>query len=258
MQSRYLHALVDKSGFRLDQIVTGSQMLAAFNGRPDMAFGLTTFTAWLNGIHNPTNAHRYALAKLFGLSSGELNDGIDGPFDWDEARSILQSVIAVVSGRRRHFVYHLAILNKETDLSRPAIYPHWADMFVRAAALSRHFKHLKYRLYGWIPETTIGPINRYSSTLVALASTPASAQNTQRYQFNLCFVRLMGTDRSVQVGVREGRWLLLPGPAQPKIAFDSTEIVGCVTGEPLLTLHRFSVERLEALAAFHEQPSFGV
>jgi hypothetical protein len=257
LQARYLRALVEKSGCQLQQVVDASRFLSFVKGRPDLAFGPKSFSGWLAGTHNPTTAHRYALAAIFGVPFDEFNEEIDGAIDWNKVELPFTSVIAVVPGKHRNFVYHLCIWNRKTNLARPAIYHHWTHMFARAAPLVRHFRHLKHRLYGWIPEINSPPMNRYSSTLVALSNAPDSTLETLDSPSNLCFVRLTGGDRSVKVGLREGRCLLLPDPAQPKVEFHNTELLGYLTSEPLLTLYPFSVERLEALVAFHEQPSFG-
>jgi hypothetical protein len=251
LQAGYLRALLAKSGCQVQQIIDASRVLSALNARPTLAFGPKTFSGWLAGIHNPTTAHRYALAAIFGVSFEELNEGIDGTIDWDKAGSILKSVIAIVPGKRRSFVYHLCILNRTTDLARPAIYRHWAHMFVSAASLVRHFRCLQHRLYGWIPETNSGPMNRYSSSLVALSRARHPSHEAESLSSDLCFVRLK-TDRTIHVGLREGRWILLPDSAQPKVDAGTTDLLGYMTGESLLTLYPFSVERLHAMMAFHQ------
>jgi hypothetical protein len=255
LQAQYLCSLMDQSDLTVEEIATASWIIAFFHERPDAAFSPNSFRDWLRGIHEPTTAHRFALAQIFHVSFDDLNDGIDGPFDWEAARSILTSVIAIVRGKHRHFVYHLSILNRTTDLSRPAIYFHWADMFGPwPASLSCHFHHLQHPMYGWIPETNAGPIRRYSGSLVALKVPSASRPIADSSDATLWFAKVGEPEATVQVGYREDRSLMLSDPTQSRCDFDQTELLGYASDEPLLTLQPFSVERLQALAAFHQNP----
>src|SRR3954469_12010710 len=128
MPKEYLHNLQNRSGLSVREIARRSRVLAEALHEPRLAFQHQAMSWWLNGKRKPTVEHRKALALIFHVSLEELNSGFDGPLNQASADAVLKPVLVHVRGNKQLFE-HKATLPSSLDISRPAVYRRWTDLF---------------------------------------------------------------------------------------------------------------------------------
>ena len=142
-----------------------------------------------------------------------------------------------VSRRDRQFKYSL-ILKKGLDLGKPAIHRQWADMFRSGAAMARHFRDVKYELYGWIPDCSAGQ-HRVRS-LVPLRSDTLVLDSVASTRDRIWFMYLPGGRLECGIAFKEKRSLALlkHGSANgiQRFPLSRVDLVGYVVGETLFRI----------------------
>ena len=225
-----------RQGFSAREIARRSEIFAEALGRPHEAFTHRAVSAWLNGTRNPKLEHRRLLAIVLGVGLEELNHALDDPFDTARAASIVRTVGVRVIGQDRAFEYRLTIRG-DLDLSRPAIYRHWADMFLPwPAVLVRHFGRSKHNVYGWIPSATT---KESLGALVPLDTRQTKLERTGSLEQHTWFVYLPGRILEVGDATREGRWLMFrkhDAVERRRYPMSRSDLVGRVIGKPLFVI----------------------
>jgi len=241
MPIKYLQDLQHRSGLSVREVARRSRVLAEGLHEPRLAFQHQAMSGWLNGKRKPTTEHRRALALIFQISLEELNRGLDGPLDQARADAVLKPVLVHVRGNKQSFE-HKATLPTSLDISRPAVYRHWTDLFQpRPGALIRHFREINHDLFGWIPDNCAGPLISPRS-LVPVNTSAAHLEEAEAVQKRIWFIYVPGGDLDVGIAHREGRSLVLSkfsrdsSAVSKKYPLSRIDIVGHVTGKVLFHL----------------------
>lgn len=237
-----LYDLRTRSGLSVREIARRSRVLAEALHEPRLAFQHQAMSGWLNGKRKPTIEHRKALALIFQISLEELNNCLDGPLDQARANAILKQVLVHVRGNKQSFK-HKATLKSSLDISRPAVYRHWTDLFQPwPGALMRHFREIDHDLFGWIPDNSAGPLIAHPRSLVPVNTSAAHLEEAEAVQKRIWFVYVPGGDLDVGIAHREGRSLVLSKfnhghtALIKKYPLSRVDIVGHVTGKVLFHL----------------------
>lgn len=242
MPKEYLRDLQHRSGLSIREIARRSQVLAEALHEPHLAFQHQAMSGWLNGKRKPTIEHRKALSLIFRISLEELNCGLEGPLDQASADAVLKPVLVHVRGNKHSF-QHKATLPSSLDISRPAVYRHWTDLFQpRPGALIRHFREINHDLFGWIPDNCTGPLIAHPRSLVPVNSSSAHLEEAESVQKRIWFIYVPGGDLEVGIAHREGRSLVLSkfshdhSALSKRYPLSRIDIVGHVTGKVLFHL----------------------
>jgi len=237
-----LHHLQNRSGLSVREVARRSRVLAEALHEPRLAFQHQAMSGWLNGKRKPTMQHRKALALIFQVSLEELNSGLDGPLDQASADAVLKPVLVHVRGNRQSFE-HKATLPSSLDISRPAVYRRWTDLFHPwPGALIRHFREIDHDLFGWIPDNSAGPLIAHPRSLVLVNTSAARLEEAEAVQKRIWFVYVPGGDLDVGIAHREGRSLVLSkfshdqSAVSKRYPLSRIDIVGHVTGKILFHL----------------------
>jgi len=151
-QAKYFHGLLARHHMSAREVARQSRLIAQDLGDSKLAFGHSAVCYWLSGLRNPSLSHRRVLAAIFHTTLDEISVGCDEPIVENAA---LTSYIVYVSSRDQQYEYRMAI-KSGLDLSRPAVYRHWSEMFRTSKSIARHFSGCKYSMYGWIPDASVG------------------------------------------------------------------------------------------------------
>jgi len=151
-QAKYFHGLLACRHMSAREVARQSHLVAQDLGDSKLAFGHSAVCYWLSGLRNPSLSHRRVLAAIFHTTLGEISEGCDEP---SVENAALTTYIVYVSNRDQRYKYRVAI-KSGLDLSRPAVYRHWFEMFRTSKSLARHFRGCKYPMYGWIPDASAG------------------------------------------------------------------------------------------------------
>lgn len=240
-QARYLRELQKRVGLKVREIARRSRVFADSLGEPTTAFGHQAVSSWLNGTRNPRPEHRRLLAMIFHVPLAEFNRGCDGPTSEIDADSILKPVVVHVQGLDQTFNYSLTI-KSSVDLSRPAIFQHWTDLFHPwPAPLVKHFGRTTATLFGLVPDRSASPLIRYARSLVPLDTNRAALQDEGSTDKKIWFLYL--PDGVIEVGIafREGHWIFVsrpnvPGREMQKYPLSRVDLIGWVTGKILFHL----------------------
>jgi transcriptional regulator with XRE-family HTH domain len=214
-----------------------SKTFARDLGQPDQAFVRQTVSFWLKGTRSPRFEHRKMLAEILEVPLQELNREIEG----DESGSgAMKNVnVRVYGADGATFEYRLTLAER-VDLRRPAVYGHWGDMFSsRPAPLMRHFRAVKHKLFGWIPDNSGYPVVLCAPCLVPLKTEPLTVESSVTTQHRVWFVHL--PDRTLDVGFvyQERHSLFLVKPQEKQVGeypLSSIDLVGYVTGKVLFQI----------------------
>jgi transcriptional regulator with XRE-family HTH domain len=240
-QARYLRELRKRLDLKVREISRRSRVFADTLGEPKTGFGHQAVSAWLNGTRNPRPEHRRVLAMIFHVPLAEFNRGCDGPTSEIDADSILKPVIVHVQGHDQTFDYSLTI-KRSMDLSRPAIFQHWTDIFHPwPAPLIKHFGRLTATLFGLVPDKSASPLIRYARSLVPLDTTRAALQSESSTDKKIWFLYLPNGLIEVGIAFRDGPWILVSKPNTPdrhiqKYPLSRVDLIGWVTGRILFYL----------------------
>jgi len=240
-QARYLRELQRRVGLRVREIARRSRVFAESLGEPKTAFGHQAVSAWLNGTRNPRPEHRRILAMIFHVPLDEFNRGCDGPTSEIDADSILKPVIVHVQGHDQAFDYSLTI-KSGVDISRPAIFQHWTDLFDPwPAPLVKHFGRTTASLFGLVPDRSLSPLIRYAHSLVPIDTNKTALQDESSIDKKIWFVYLPDGQLEVGVAFRDGRWIVISKPHvsgyhMQKYPLSRVDLIGWVTGKTLFHL----------------------
>jgi transcriptional regulator with XRE-family HTH domain len=242
MPKEYLKDLQNRSGLSVREVARRSRVLAEALHEPRLAFQHQAMSGWLNGKRKPTIEHRKALALIFQISLEELNGGLDGPLDQASADAVLKPVLVHVRGNKQSFE-HKATLPSSLDISRPAVYRHWTDLFQPwPGALIRHFREINHDLFGWIPDNCAVPLIAHPRSLVPVNTSAAHLEEAEAVQKRIWFIYVPGGDLDVGIAHREGRSLVLSkfnhdhSTLSKRYPLSRIDIVGHVTGKVLFHL----------------------
>jgi transcriptional regulator with XRE-family HTH domain len=236
-QAQYLRELLHRRHLSAREVAWRSKAVARELGRSELAFSRQTVSFWLNGTRNPRVEHRKMLAVILEVPFEELDREIDGE---ELSPGAVNNVnVRVYGADGATFEYSLT-LAEGVDLRRPAVYQHWANMFSsRPAPLMRHFRAVKYQLFGWIPDVSGYPLVLHAPCLVPLRTDRLTVESSITNQHRVWFVYL--PDRTLEVGFayQEGHALFLLKPDQTRIRkypLSSIDLVGFVTGRVLFQI----------------------
>jgi transcriptional regulator with XRE-family HTH domain len=233
-QARYLGALLRLRNLSAREVAWRSNAVAREFGRPELAFSHQTVSFWLNGTRNPRSEHKRILAKILQVPLQELDREIEGA---ELVSDELANVNVRVYGAEGTVFEYSLTLAPGVDLRYPTLYEHWADMFSsRPAPLMRHFRAVKYKLFGWIPDDSGYPFVVQAPCLVPLKADRLSVENRITTQRRVWFIYL--PDRTLEVGSayqeRNSLFLLKPDVRRIKeYPLSSIDLVGHVTGKVL-------------------------
>lgn len=236
-QARYLSELLRRRHLSAREVAWRSEAVAKAFGRPELTSSHRTVSLWVNGTRNPKFEHRKMLAVILDVPFAELNREIDG--DELGVEAVKNFNVRVYGADSTSFEYSLT-LAEGVDLWRPAVYQHWADMFSsRPAPLMRHFRAMKYDLFGWIPDNSGYPCVLHTPCLVPLRTDRLTVESSTATQRRAWFIYL--SDRTLKVGFayRKAQSLFLLGSGEGRIKqypLSSIDLVGYVTGKVLFQI----------------------
>lgn len=237
VQAQYLRELLYQRRLSAEEVAKRSMMIARQLGSPESSFSRQAVTSWMNGTRSPRLGNRQLLAKILQVSLEELNRKCGGAIQDLSLAPLFCEVNVRVYGRDEEVFGYNLTLPCGTDLSQPAVYRHWGDMFSsRPAQLMRHFRRLKYKLYGWIPDDAGSPLVLRYPCLVPLHTDRLSLDVEGVNQCKVWFV--CSPDRLLQVGFayREQKSLVLfkgRHVAAKKYPLSTVDLIGYVSGKTL-------------------------
>ena len=211
-----------------------------------IAFSRQAVTSWVNGTRVPRPASRQLLARILEVPLEEMNRKCGGVVQDLSLEPIPCQVNVRVYGRDdEEFGYNL-MLSSGTNLSQPAVYRHWSDMFTwRPAQLMRHFRRLKYKQYAWIPDDAASPLILRYPCMVPLHTERLNLESEAVNERKVWFV--YSPDHCLEFGVayREHQSLVLlkkrDMPAK-KYPLSRIDLIGYVTGKTLFQIRPVSTE----------------
>lgn len=201
-----------QSGLKVREAARMSEPIANAICKPAAKFNHRALSNWLNGRRSPEADRREILATLFHVPLEELIRHCDGrpeKVELMDPDSILKPVHVRVQNNGRSFRHRLTLKNT-IDLTLPAIYQHWSDMFQPwPAALVPHFRSLKFKLFGWIPDKAARPLVQYPQSLVPLDNDKSQLTDVYATDKRVWFIYAPSGQLEVGIAFRDGRWLLL-------------------------------------------------
>jgi hypothetical protein len=233
-------------GLSAREVARRSAVIAENNGKPELAVGHQAVSAWVNSTRHPTTTHKGLLAAILGVSLANLKRACDAEDEHLNMHSIFRPTTAIVHGALHNYG-HSVIVRTDINLSEPAIYCDWSDMFTfRPLHLMRHFRNVPSKLFGWIPDDSASPMVRSPHCLVPLERV---SQRTALRILDMAdsahrrvwFVYLPGGKLHVGVGYRDGRFFSFARNNGRKVAFKNflfseVDFVGYFTGKVLFHL----------------------
>lgn len=236
-QAKYLHNLLRRHNLSARELAWRSKDVARKLGQPDLAFVRQTVSFWLKGTRSPRFEHRKMLAMILEVPLQELNRGIDGEEAVTGGSNNVN--VRVYGAEGASFEYSLTIA-QGVDLRFPALYEHWADMFSsRPAPLMRHFRALRHKLFGWIPDNSGYPFILHAQCLVPVENDRLVVESSITTQRRAWFIYL--PDGTLEVGAayqeHHSLFLLKPDLARSRsYPLSSIDVVGYVTGRILFQI----------------------
>lgn len=155
------------------------------------------------------------LAIILDVPLPEFNREIDGE---ELGVGAVKNVSVRVYGADEAIFEYSLTLAEGVDLWRPAVYRHWAAMFSsRPAPLMRHFRTIKYKLFGWIPDDSGYPIVLHGPCLVPLKINRLTIESSTTNQRRVWFIYL--PDQTLEVGFtyQEQHSLVLLKPDRTRV-----------------------------------------
>jgi hypothetical protein len=255
VQAELLGALFTRRGVSAREVARRSADIAQRSGMSEFAVGHQAVSAWVKGTRHPNRNHRQLLASVLEVSIAEVNTACDAVDNGLIHREWKQSNL-VVHGAAQNIQYTLP-LKTDINLSLPAVYGHWSDMFCfRPVHLMRHFRKLSYDLYGWVPNDCAGPLIAYSPCLVPLERV--TQRNALRIldtvnsaQRRVWFVYLPGGNLHVGIGHRDNGSFMLSHSNGDRLVtttypISKVDFAGYVTGKILFHLSGEVTEKRSA------------
>jgi transcriptional regulator with XRE-family HTH domain len=233
-------------GLSAREIARRSAVIAEKNGNPELAVGHQAVSAWVNGTRHPNARHKGLLAAILGVSLANLTRACDAEDEHLNVHSTFRPRTAIVHGALHNYG-HSVVVRTDINLSEPAIYCDWSDMFTfRPLHLMRHFRNVPAKLFGWIPDDSASPMVRSPHCLVPLERV---SQRTALRILDMAdsahrrvwFVYLPGGKLHVGVGYRDGRYFSFARNNGGKVVFANfllpqVDFVGYFTGKVLFHL----------------------
>jgi transcriptional regulator with XRE-family HTH domain len=206
-------------------------------GSPELAFSRQTVSFWLNGTRRPKFEHKKILATILGVSWQELARETNG--EEPDPEEVAGIKVRVYGTDAQTFDYSLTLM-EGLDLRRPAIFDHWAGMFSsRPAPLMRHFRGIKYKLFGWIPDNSGFPIVLHSPCLVPLRTDHLTLENSIANQRRVWFINLPDGTMDVGIAYKERSSLFLLKYEEKRIKqypLSRIDLIGCAIGRVLFQI----------------------
>lgn len=244
VQTEYLRSLHHSSGLTIRDIARQSSTVAdqMFHD-PKLAFTHQALSAWLRGSRNPRREHREMLAMIFGISGDEMNTACGFPSAAGSGlQSILRPVRVYVNRHGRAFQYSLTVKG-DVNLRKATVYRHWTEIFdPRPAILMRHFRHINYDLYGWVPNRSLWPLVSHARSMIPLNTRPMTSLHPESAGKKIWFVLLPDGRTEFGFSVRQGPWLVLSksrasGAHSTKYRFDRVDPLGFIAEEALFHVY---------------------
>ena len=224
-QSKYLGALMLYEHLSAREIARRSTITAERNRRPELAFGHQSVSAWANGTRCPNRSHRGVLAAILGVTLANLNRACDAESENPNLCCIGNTATAIVRGALHNYAYPVA-LRTDINLGQPAVYQDWREMFTFSPVdLMRHFRKVRYQLFGWIPDDSASPMVRAPRCLVPLErvsqrSALQMLDTAESAQRRVWFLYLPGGKLHTGIGYRDGGWFLFARTNARKVAVE--------------------------------------
>jgi len=236
------------------EVARRSELIAEDSGKPHLAFGHQAVSSWVNGTRHPNAEHKAILSTIFEIPLAEFNQGCDGDAVPIDVQSRFKPMTVSVRGTIQDYQYRVA-LRADLDLTQPAVYKYWTDMFsIFPTYLMRHFRRMKYELFGWIPDSSASPLVHYPRCLVPLEGLSKGAalsalDKAESSQRRVWFVYLPGGKLQVGIGCRERRWFSFARNNEGEVVIQKyplsrVELLGYFTGKALF--HVLSAPKLVA------------
>lgn len=240
VEAKYLRELLLRHRLSPHEVACRSAIIAAQLGLPELKFSRQAVSSWVNGTRTPRPGHRQILAIIVQVPLEELNRNWERAIELPTIPLLREVSVRVLGKNNETFEYALA-LGPGIDLSRPAVYRRWADMFSsRPEPLMRHFRNMNYTLFGWINNDAGSPLILHYPCLVPLHTDRLTLETRNAYQRKVWFIYL--PDRSLTVGFayRDKHSLVLVENGQRparRYPLSNIDLVGYVTGKPLFQIH---------------------
>lgn len=186
------------------------------------------------------------LAVILEVPFTELNREIDG--EELGVETVKNVNVRVFGADGATFVYSLTPA-EGIDLQRPAVYQHWADMFSsRPAPLMRHFRAMKYELFGWIPDNSGYPFVLHAPCLVPLHTDRLIVESSRTNHRRVWFI--YSPDRILEIGFayrERNSFFLLKSHDTPvkQYPLSRVDLLGYVTGKVLFQIVLSSPRHLD-------------
>jgi transcriptional regulator with XRE-family HTH domain len=244
-QAEYFNRLLQARRLSAAEIARRGAVIAEQTGQRKLAVGHQAVSQWVKGTRNPSPEHRALLACILEVPASEINSACDAEIARLFATSVIRTARVHVDSRYRSFEYN-ATIKPGIDLSKPAVYRRWSDIFsIWPNLLARHLKNVHYELFGWIPDQSASPIIAQPMCMVplveptkGLSSVLDTATSSQRYVW---FVYVPGGALDVGIGYRESRTFVLvkntgTGIHAQRYLFSRIELVGYFSGRTLFRI----------------------
>lgn len=249
VQARYLRELLRQRRFSAQEVAMRSLIITQQEGLPELAFSRQAVTSWVNGTRVPRSASRHLLARILQVPLEEMNHKCGGVTCDLSLEPVSGEVNVRVYGRDDEVFGYNLMLSSETNLSQPAVYRHWGDIFTwRPAQLMRHFRGLKYKQYAWIPDDAASPLVLRHPCMVPLHTERLNLESEAVNERKIWFV--YSPDHCLEFGVayRENQSLVLLDKrhAAKKYPLSKIDLIGYVTGKTLFQVCAVSNEAVPA------------
>jgi transcriptional regulator with XRE-family HTH domain len=244
-QAQYLSELLKRRQLSARDVARQSKALAKQLQDPQLMCGHQAVSSWVNGTRVPNYRSRRALARVLEVPLQELTWACEDKTEEMDCFSASEPHTLCVNGRDRVFEYKVTF-REAIDLSSPAVYRNWNDMFALwPASLVRHFRNVKYSQFGWIPDRSASPVVPRAQSLVPLRSYSAAVDGDNSCEMRVWFVYLPGGVLRSRIGCLNGRSLSLlknsgTGFSMETYSFGRVEVVGYVAGRALFHLSSVS------------------
>jgi transcriptional regulator with XRE-family HTH domain len=244
-QAQYLSELLKLRQLSARDVARQSKALAEQFQDPQLMCGHQAVSSWVNGTRVPTFKSRRALARVLEVPLQELTLVCENKSEEMDCFSASKLHTLCVNGRDRVFEYKVTF-REAIDLSLPAVYHNWNDMFALwPASLVRHFRSVKYSQFGWIPDRSSSPVVPRAQSLVPLRSYSAAIDGDSSCEMRVWFVYLPGGVLRSRIGCMNGRSLSLlknngTGFSMETYSLGRVEVVGYVAGRTLFHLSSVS------------------
>ncbi|MCU1304965.1 MAG: hypothetical protein JWQ87_5249 [Candidatus Sulfotelmatobacter sp.] len=228
-------------------------MLAEEMHRPGFAFTRQAISSWLHAVRIPRLEHRKALATVLGVSLRELSQKCEVNTTSEIGTNPFLRNVAVHVFGSQDLVFHYSLaLAKGVELSKLAVYTHWADMFAAGSSpLKRHFRTFRYRGYAWIPDSAAHPHVLRPPCLVPLGTDRTSPENGTSNDRKVWLFYDSGGVLRVGLTYREGRSLFLLQNGKNEVQrypLGRVDLVGYVQGKTLFHIPNENLVQINGYA----------